>query len=60
MRNFTVRLMQVRKGEPDECVAELDVEGSERGADTTAAHYAKHARLFMRHIHFDYATATAR
>jgi len=55
--NYTVRLMRRGKGKgPDECVAELEVDGAAAGPAETARHYADHARLFMRHIRFDYAT----
>lgn len=56
--NYTVCLMKRGKGkEPDELVAEMEVEGSTRGPAETARHYADHARMWMRHIRFDYATA---
>lgn len=60
--DYTVRLMRraARKGEADCVVAEMDIEGSERGQEATALHYAKHARIFMRHVRFDYAVAVPR
>lgn len=54
--NYIVKLM--RKGkDADVVVAEMDVEGSQEGPQATANHYAKHARVFMRHVRFDYAVA---
>lgn len=58
--SYTVQLFRNRKGAEPHLVAEIEVEGSEHGPIATAEHYAKHARLFMRHIRFDRAVAVAK
>lgn len=55
--DYTVRLMKRgRAGEPDVCVAEIECGGVTATATELVAHYTKFAKMFMRHVRFDYAT----
>lgn len=56
-KDYTVRLMRRGKGDqPDECAAEIEVGGVTATASEMIAHYTQFARMFMRHVRFDYAT----
>jgi len=56
-RDYTVRFMKRGKaGQPDECVAEIECGGVTATAGELVAHYTKFAKMFLRHVRFDYAT----
>jgi hypothetical protein len=55
--DYTVRLMRRGKDkQPDECAAEIEVCGCTATAAEMVAHSTQVARMFMRHVRFDYAT----
>lgn len=53
-KDYTIRLM--RRGDVDLCVAEIEVCGVTATKKEMIAHYTKFAKLFMRHVKFDYVT----
>jgi len=54
--DYTVRFM--KKSKPtDECVAEIVVKDVTASGAEMVQYYTKYARMFMRHIKFDYVTA---
>lgn len=54
--DYTVCLMRHTEGKDPECVAEIEVCGVTATAAEMIAHYTKFARMFMRHVQFDYVT----